>query len=148
MPVWSWFFIAAGVLIALTVTIAVVMSVIKRGKVRPLSDDDAADPVTTMDPETSSATTEVAEDASSEDESSELQLRWNDIEAAFVDDPAGSVQKADMLVEEAIEQLMSRVDDARSRLEAQWARDDAASTEDLRLALTRYREFFQRLLSA
>lgn len=147
MPVWSWFFIAAGVLIALTVTIAVVMSVIKRGKVRPLSDDDAADPVTTMDPETSSATTEVAEDASSEDESSELQLRWNDIEAAFVDDPAGSVQKADMLVEEAIEQLMSRVDDARSRLEAQWARDDAASTEDLRLALTRYREFFQRLLS-
>ncbi len=147
MPVWSWFFIAAGVLIALTVAIALVMSVIKRGKVRPLSDDDAADPVTTMDPETSSATTEVAEDASSEDESSELQLRWNDIEAAFVDDPAGSVQKADMLVEEAIEQLMSRVDDARSRLEAQWARDDAASTEDLRLALTRYREFFQRLLS-
>ncbi|MCV7300735.1 hypothetical protein H7J93_13960 [Mycobacterium barrassiae] len=153
MPVWGWFFIAAGVLIALTVAIGFVMSVIKRAKVRRLEDDDAADPVETSDSETTSATMEVAEDASSEDEllspadASDLQSRWSDIEAAFVDDPAGSVEKADRLIEEAIEQLMSRVDDARSRLGAQWARDDAASTEDLRVALTRYRDFFQRLLS-
>lgn len=76
-----------------------------------------------------------------------LRSRWDDIQAAFVDDPSGCVQKADGLVEEVIEQLTSRFADARSRLEAQWARGETASTEDLRLALTRYREFFQRLLA-
>jgi hypothetical protein len=76
-----------------------------------------------------------------------LRSRWDDIQAAFVDDPAECVQKADGLVEEVIEQLTSGFADARSRLEAQWARGESASTEDLRLALTRYREFFQRLLA-
>ena len=76
-----------------------------------------------------------------------LRSRWDDIQAAFVDDPSGCVQQADGLVEEVIEQLTSRFADARSRLEAQWARGEQASTEDLRLALTRYREFFQRLLA-
>ena len=40
-----------------------------------------------------------------------------------------------------------QVSRARSRLEAQWARGQDASTEELRLALRRYREFFQRLLA-
>ena len=35
----------------------------------------------------------------------------------------------------------------RERLESQWARGDEVSTEDLRVALTRYRSFFDRLLS-
>jgi hypothetical protein len=35
---------------------------------------------------------------------------------------------------------------ARSRLETRWARGETASTEDLRLALQYYREFFERLL--
>ena len=76
-----------------------------------------------------------------------LRARWDDIQVAFVDDPSGCVQKADGLVEEVIEQLTSRFADARSRLEQQWARGEDASTEDLRLALTHYREFFQRLLA-
>jgi hypothetical protein len=36
----------------------------------------------------------------------------------------------------------------RERLEAQWSRGDDVSTEDLRVALKRYRSFFDRLLSA
>jgi hypothetical protein len=35
----------------------------------------------------------------------------------------------------------------RERLEGQWARGEDVSTEDLRVALTRYRSFFDRLLS-
>jgi hypothetical protein len=35
----------------------------------------------------------------------------------------------------------------RSRLEKQWDRGDKVSTEDLRVALQRYRTFFHRLLS-
>lgn len=78
---------------------------------------------------------------------SSLRARWDDVQAAFVDDPKQCVQKADALVAKVVEQLTAGFSDARSRLEAQWARGEDASTEDLRLALKRYREFFQRLLS-
>lgn len=76
-----------------------------------------------------------------------LHSRWNDVQAAFVDDPKESVQKADNLVAEVVEELTASFADTRSRLEAQWSRGEEASTEDLRLALTRYRDFFNRLLS-
>ncbi|MFN6550534.1 hypothetical protein ACP6C7_18185 [Mycolicibacterium septicum] len=76
-----------------------------------------------------------------------LHSRWNDVQAAFVDDPKECVQKADNLVAEVVEELTASFADTRSRLEAQWSRGEEASTEDLRVALTRYRDFFQRLLS-
>jgi hypothetical protein len=76
-----------------------------------------------------------------------LRSRWNDVQAAFVDSPKECVQRADSLVSEVVEQLTTGFSDARSRLEAQWAKGENASTEDLRVALKRYREFFQRLLS-
>lgn len=81
-------------------------------------------------------------------DTSGLRSRWDDIQAVFVDDPADCVQKADTLVAEVVEQVTAGFSEARSRLEAQWARGEQASTEDLRLALQRYREFFQRLLAA
>jgi hypothetical protein len=77
-----------------------------------------------------------------------LRSRWDDVQAAFVDDPKECVQKADALVAQVVDQLTSGFSEARARLEDQWARGENASTEDLRVALTRYREFFQRLLSA
>jgi hypothetical protein len=76
-----------------------------------------------------------------------LRARWDDVQAAFVDNPKECVQKADTLVAEVVEQLTTGFSDARSRLEQQWARGEKASTEDLRVALKRYRDFFQRLLS-
>lgn len=76
-----------------------------------------------------------------------LHSRWNDVQAAFVDDPKECVQKADNLVAEVVEELTASFADTRSRLEAQWSRGEQASTEDLRVALTRYRDFFHRLLS-
>ncbi|MBP2453456.1 hypothetical protein [Mycolicibacterium lutetiense] len=76
-----------------------------------------------------------------------LHSRWNDVQAAFVDDPRACVQKADNLVAEVVEELTASFADTRSRLEEQWSRGQAASTEDLRVALTRYRDFFQRLLT-
>jgi hypothetical protein len=76
-----------------------------------------------------------------------LRSRWDDVQAAFVDNPNECVQKADTLVAEVVEQLTRGFSDARSRLEAQWARGEKVSTEDLRVALKRYRDFFQRLLS-
>jgi hypothetical protein len=81
------------------------------------------------------------------DDLSGLRSRWDEVQAAFVDDPKECVQKADALVAEVVEQLTTGFSEARSRLEAQWARGEEASTEVLRVALTRYRDFFQRLLS-
>ncbi len=78
---------------------------------------------------------------------SDLRSRWNDVQATFVDDPRQCVQKADGLVSDTVEQLTSSFSHARSRLEEQWARGEQASTEDLRLALKRYRDFFDRLLA-
>jgi hypothetical protein len=82
-----------------------------------------------------------------EDELSGLRSRWDDVQSGFVDDPKECVHKADGLVSDVVDQLTTGFSEARSRLEAQWARGEEASTEDLRLALRRYREFFERLLA-
>jgi hypothetical protein len=76
-----------------------------------------------------------------------LRMRWDDVQAGFVDDPRDCVQKADGLVSDVVRQLISGFTEARSRLEQQWSRGEEASTEDLRVALKRYREFFDRLLA-
>jgi hypothetical protein len=76
-----------------------------------------------------------------------LRMRWDDVQAGFVDDPRDCVQKADGLVSDVVRQLISGFTEARSRLEQQWSRGEEVSTEDLRVALKRYREFFDRLLA-
>jgi hypothetical protein len=77
-----------------------------------------------------------------------FRSRWNEIQVRFVDEPRGSVQKADGLVAEMMERLTEMFSEERTRLESQWERGGDVSTEDLRIALQRYRSFFERLLSA
>jgi hypothetical protein len=74
--------------------------------------------------------------------------RWNEIQANFVDRPQGAVQDADVLVVEVMQRVTGSLSKERERLESQWRQGDDVSTEDLRVALTRYRSFFDRLLSA
>jgi hypothetical protein len=74
--------------------------------------------------------------------------RWQEIQASFVDQPRRSVEEADRLVADLMQRLAASFADERNRLEEQWDRGDDVSTEDLRLALTHYRSFFDRLLSA
>jgi hypothetical protein len=74
--------------------------------------------------------------------------RWQEIQAGFVDEPRSAVEDADALVAELMQRLASTFSEERSRLEGQWDRDGDVSTEELRLALQRYRSFFGRLLSA
>jgi hypothetical protein len=82
-----------------------------------------------------------------DDELADMRARWAGVQAAFVDDPKDCVQKADVLVSDLVDQLTTGFSHARSRLEEQWARGEEASTEDLRVALMHYREFFERLLA-
>ena len=80
-------------------------------------------------------------------DSTELRARWNGIQASFVDEPRKAVQDADSLVATAMNRLAETFASERSTLETQWDRGDDVSTEDLRIALRRYRSFFGRLLS-
>ena len=79
-------------------------------------------------------------------ESSNLRAQWDSVQVAFVDDPRNAVQKADALVSETIKRLSEVFAAERQKLEEQWGRGADASTEDLRVALRRYRSFFTRLL--
>ncbi len=76
-----------------------------------------------------------------------LRSRWTEVQSAFVDDPRDCVQKADGLVADVVDRLTTGFSQARSYLEEQWDRGEEVSTEDLRIALKRYREFFERLLA-
>ena len=76
-----------------------------------------------------------------------FQQRWKEIQTRFVDEPRGAVEDADSLVANLMQQLAEGFAMERERLEAQWGRGEDISTEDLRVALQRYRTFFQRLLS-
>ena len=77
----------------------------------------------------------------------EFRSRWDDIQTAFVDEPRRAVEQADSLVASAMKRLAEVFADERDGLEKQWGSGDNVSTEDLRVAFTRYRSFFQRLLS-
>jgi hypothetical protein len=83
-----------------------------------------------------------------DDETDGFTTRWREIQIAFVDEPRESVAKADALVADLMQRLATSFSEERQRLEWQWDRGDHVSTEDLRVALTRYRSFFDRLLSA
>ena len=83
-----------------------------------------------------------------EDEGADLRGRWETIQVTFVDDPRRAVEDADELVAHVMQQLADGFARERETLEGQWSRGEDVSTEDLRVALQRYRSFFKRLLSA
>jgi hypothetical protein len=84
-----------------------------------------------------------------EDEAAQkFRLRWQVIQGKFVDDPRDSVKQADDLVADIIKSVTMSFADRRSGLEKQWnSGDNNISTEDMRVALKRYRSFFERLLT-
>jgi hypothetical protein len=69
-----------------------------------------------------------------------LRDQWQRVQGTFVDDPQRAVQEASVLVNRTLEEIRENV----TRSPA----SDPTSTEDLRVSFQRYREFFQRLLSA
>lgn len=84
----------------------------------------------------------------SESEASRLREQWTEYQAHFVDAPKEAVQSADELVAEVMQRVAKEFAERRSSLESRWARGEDVTTEDLRVALQGYREFFNRLLAA
>jgi len=82
----------------------------------------------------------------SEESLEDMRGRWKHIQAQFVDEPRHAVEHADSLVAELMMRIAESFANERTGLEAQWGRNNKVDTEDLRLALRRYRSFFERLL--
>lgn len=82
------------------------------------------------------------------EEAQSFQSRWAELQTGFVDEPRRSVEEGDALVAELMQRLAGSFAEERLALESQWDQGDDVSTEDLRVALQRYRSFFDRLLSA
>ena len=81
------------------------------------------------------------------EETESFRSEWSQIQIGFVDEPRQAVERADALVARLMKRLAEVFANERSELERQWDRGDRISTEDLRVALTKYRSFFDRLLS-
>lgn len=81
-----------------------------------------------------------------EREAHDFRSKWDEIQIRFVDDPKKATADADSLVAEAMRRLAEIFSNERKNMEEQWSRGDNVSTEDLRVALQRYRSFFNRLL--
>ncbi|TMH11913.1 MAG: hypothetical protein E6H65_08040 [Betaproteobacteria bacterium] len=77
----------------------------------------------------------------------DFRARWDAIQISFVDDPKQAVRQADELVAQVMKSLAETFSNARAKFEGNVDEKDTASTENLRVALRRYRSFFQRLLS-
>lgn len=81
-----------------------------------------------------------------DNEAEQFRAQWLEIQSRFVDDPSVSVKEADDLVADVIKNITRSFADKRISLESQWKSGDV-STEDLRVAMKRYRSFFNRLLT-
>jgi hypothetical protein len=77
----------------------------------------------------------------------DFRSRWDRLQRSFVDDPRAAVRAGDELVAQVIGSLAETFADQRSQLDIAPSQSDQSSTETLRLALRRYRSFFERLLS-
>jgi len=101
----------------------------------------------TMEPATTTTELTSAAPLFTPNEAQDFRSRWERVQGAFVDEPRKAVQDADALVDATIKKLTEGFASERSKLEHGWDHGDSVSTEDLRVALRRYRSFFDRLLS-
>jgi hypothetical protein len=83
-----------------------------------------------------------------DEEAARFRERWVTVQGEFVDRPREAVEQADQLVAHLMQQLASQFSDTRTELEGRWDKEEDVSTEELRVAMTQYRSFFERLLHA
>jgi hypothetical protein len=112
----------------------------------PTQDSDDSDEVVAEQPRTMPTDEEPAELFPHQDVE-QFRTEWQQIQARFVDDPRDAVQSADHLVAAVMQSLATTFTNHKHELEDQWQQGSDVETEDLRLALRRYRSFFNQLLN-
>jgi len=118
------------------------------GNGNPLTQLEGPKLVKSQEPETPDGGVPVSEPMPlfSESEMGDFRSQWSKIQTGFVDEPRRTVEEADKLVASVMQRLAEGFAKERSGLEKQRDHGDNVSTEDLRVALQRYRSFFDRLL--
>jgi hypothetical protein len=114
----------------------------------PADDDAVGDSESLADEPRGAASSETLDESPPLDRAPQWLDRWNDIQTKFVDEPRQAIENADALVTEVLHELTAAFADERAHLESQWKAGSEPSTEELRVALQRYRSFFNRLLAA
>jgi hypothetical protein len=74
---------------------------------------------------------------------SRFREQWRDLQAGFVDEPRGAVREADTLVSQMMDALTAQLTEQKRALQGE---SDATDTEQLRVALQRYRSLFDQML--
>jgi hypothetical protein len=74
----------------------------------------------------------------------DVDVRWHEILAMFVDDPRSSVEHAAAFAGDRAEAFVLSIKEQQDSLLSRWQRQDA-ETEELRVALQQYRIFCNRL---
>ncbi|MGE5828036.1 MAG: hypothetical protein ACM30G_06675 [Micromonosporaceae bacterium] len=80
------------------------------------------------------------------DTSRALRDRFRELQMGFLDDPRSAAAAADALVGETIDSLRSALTEQHRELQA-WQHTGADDTEQLRVAVQRYRDFLDRVLA-
>jgi hypothetical protein len=80
----------------------------------------------------------------SREDAQAFQVRWEAIQTVFVDDPQAATEQADALVGEVMDRLLRLRQEYLTQLRG--ALGEGADTEAMRVALRRYRAFFNVLL--
>jgi hypothetical protein len=127
MPVWGWFFVAAAVLVVLTLVMLAVLSLTGRRKTRRLKEHFGPEYERTVDEAGDQRAAEqelVARErkrqkldvvALSPDAHKKYADQWQVVQRVFVDDPSGAVEEADRLVTEVMRERGYPVDDFDQR---------------------------------
>lgn len=76
---------------------------------------------------------------------SSLRQRWIELEERFVDDPAGTVRRADELLDDVIDRIRTALEERRSMLRDRLEALDDATTEQLRAAFHEYEQLHAQL---
>jgi len=113
----------------------------------PLTHAEGADAPPVGDGGPRRAASEKLEALFTPDAADEFRRQWTDIQSRFVDDPRQAVRDGDELVAQMMKSLAESFAHERDRVEEQMHDGGDASTELLRVALRRYRSFFERLLT-
>lgn len=74
-----------------------------------------------------------------------MRARWQELQLRFVDDPGGVAGEARALVAEAVRGLTDALAEEERQLDS-WSSAEGGDTEQLRVIVQRYRDFFDRML--
>jgi hypothetical protein len=76
---------------------------------------------------------------------SDFRDRWQRVQMQFVDDPRAAADQARALVDDVVSALQEALSYQRGSLDS-WQSGQAGDTEELRVAVRRYRDFLDRML--